>query len=116
MAERLVAIDVEITPPSVLVRVRVRVRARARVRVRVRVWVRATSPSPKPNPKPNPNPDQVTVSDGNERPPPYLLENRTDLALLLHQKGAPTQLRRTLPPHSRVAFVWDMPAGKVRVS
>ena len=94
MAERLVAIDVEITPPSVLVR----------VRAWVRVGVRAPSsnPSPSPNPNPNANPNQVTVSDGNERPPPYLLENRTDLALRLHQKGAPTTLRRTLPPHSRV--------------
>jgi hypothetical protein len=72
LAERLVAIDVEINPPSVL----------------------------------------VTVSDGNERPPPYLLENLTELPLLLHQKGAPPLLRRTLQPHSRVPFVWDMPAGK----
>lgn len=72
LAERLVAIDVEINPPSVL----------------------------------------VTISDGNERPPPYLLENRTELPLLLHQKGAPPLLRRTLQPHSRVPFVWDMPAGK----
>ena len=54
LAERLVAIDVEINPPSVL----------------------------------------VTISDGNERPPPYLLENRTELPLLLHQKGAPPLLRR----------------------
>ena len=72
LTTRLVAIDVEINPPSVL----------------------------------------VTISDGNERPPPYLVENRTGLPLLLHQKGAPSLLRRTLQPHSRVPFVWDMPAGK----
>ena len=72
IAERLVAIDVAIQSPSVL----------------------------------------VTISDGNERPPPYVVENSSPLPVLLHQKGSNLLLRRTLEPASRVPYVWDVPTGR----
>ena len=53
----------------------------------------------------------VTLSDGDLRPPPYIVENHSAIELMMHQKGA-SHRRRTVRPGESVPFAWHAPAGK----
>ena len=35
----------------------------------------------------------ITLSDGEQRPPPYIIENNSTVELMMHQKGAPHRRR-----------------------
>ena len=53
----------------------------------------------------------VTLSDGELRPPPYIVENQSAVELVMQQKGA-AHRRRTVAPGETLPFAWHAPAGK----
>jgi len=53
----------------------------------------------------------INISDGNVRPPPYIIHNLSSEPLFINQKGNPLR-RRTVQSGHRVHFCWDEPAGK----